>query len=72
MTDRSRLDPETTIPLDGLLEALPGGFNAIPDINARRATLSGMIAAMEVPVNPNVEVTEHIAPGLASVQILYG
>jgi acetyl esterase/lipase len=65
MTDRSRLDPETTIPLDGLLEALPGGFNAIPDINARRATLSGMIAAMEVPVNPNVEVTEHIAPGPA-------
>jgi acetyl esterase/lipase len=65
MTDRSRLDLETTIPLDGLLEALPGGFNAIPDINARRATLSGMIAAMEVPINPNVEVTEHVAPGPA-------
>ena len=26
MTDRSRLDPEATVPLDGLLQALPGGL----------------------------------------------
>ena len=65
MTDRSRLDPEATVPLDGLLQALPGGFNAIPDINARRATVTGIMATVEVPKNPNVEITEHVAPGPA-------
>ena len=65
MTDRSRLDPEATVSLDGLLQALPGGFNAIADINARRATVAGIMATVEVPKNPNVEITEHIAPGPA-------
>lgn len=65
MTDRSRLDPESTVPLDALLEALPGGFNAIPDIVARRATVAGIMAAVEVPDNPNVDVSEHTAPGPA-------
>lgn len=65
MTDRSRLDPEATVPLDGLLQALPGGFNAIADINARRATVAGIMATVEVPKDPNVEITEHIAPGPA-------
>ena len=31
--------PSMRPPLDQLLEALPGGFNAIPDIIARRAAL---------------------------------
>ena len=65
MTDRSRLDPEATVPLDGLLQALPGGFNNIADINARRATVAGIMATVEVPKDPNVEITEHIAPGPA-------
>jgi hypothetical protein len=34
MTDRSRLDPEATVPLDGLLQALPGGFNQQPSTAA--------------------------------------
>ena len=46
MTDRSQLDPETNITLDGLLEALPGEFNAISDVKALRATLTGMISAI--------------------------
>ena len=65
MTDRSRLDPEATVSLDGLLQALPGGFNNIADINARRATVAGIMATVEVPKDPNVEITEHIAPGPA-------
>jgi acetyl esterase/lipase len=65
MTDRSRLDPESAIPLDALLEALPGGFNAIADITARRETVSAIMASVEVPDNPRVEVSEHVAPGPA-------
>ena len=48
MTDRSQLDPETNITLDGLLEALPGEFNAISDVKALRATLTGMISAIQL------------------------
>lgn len=65
MTDRTRLDPESTVPLDGLLQAIPGGFNAIPDIHERRATVAGLMAAAEIPDNPNVELTEHVAQGPA-------
>jgi acetyl esterase/lipase len=65
MTDRSRLDPESAVPLDGLLEALPGGFNAIPDIVARRETVSAIMASVEVPDNPRVDISEHRAPGPA-------
>ncbi len=65
MTDRSRLDPESVVPLDGLLQAIPGGFNAIPDIHERRATVSALLGAAEVPENPNVSFEEHMAPGPA-------
>lgn len=65
MADRSRLDPESSIPLNELLTALPGGFNSIADITTRRATLSAIMATIEVPKNPNVEITEHVAPGPA-------
>ena len=36
MSRRDLIDPESRPPLDQLLEVLPGGFNAIPDIAARR------------------------------------
>ena len=49
MSRRSLIDPECLIPLDGLQEALPGGFNSIPDIVARRAAVEQMMAAVEVP-----------------------
>ena len=56
MSRRELIDPEVRVPLDQLLEALPGGFNAIPDIVQRRATVEAMLAGMEVPDNPNVAV----------------
>ena len=54
MSRRHLIDPEVAVPLDGLLEALPGGFNAIADIVQRRATVTAMLAGIEVPDNPNV------------------
>ena len=65
MTDRTRLDPESVVPLDGLLQAIPGGFNAIPEINERRATVAALLGTAEVPENPNVSFEEHMAPGPA-------
>ncbi|MGB7424548.1 MAG: alpha/beta hydrolase [Ornithinimicrobium sp.] len=57
------IDPESRIPLDQLLEALPGGFNAIPDIVQRRATVTAMFAQMEVPVNDNITQEDRTVPG---------
>lgn len=65
MSTRDRIDPESRIPLEGLLQALPGGFNSIPDIVQRREVLSQMLAASEVPTNPNIAVSNHVAPGPA-------
>lgn len=63
MSRRDLIDPESRVPLDALLEVLPGGFNAIPDIVARRATVDQMLAAMEVPENPNVLKEDRTVPG---------
>ena len=63
MSNPVQLDPESKAPLDGLLQALPGGFNAIPDIVARRATVEQMLAMMEVPDNPNVAKEDRTVPG---------
>ena len=57
------IDPEARVPLDGLLQALPGGFNAIPDIVQRRAAVQAMLGAIEVPENLNVTKTDHSVPG---------
>lgn len=65
MVDRNRIDAESRIPLDGLLSVMPGGFNAIPDIVQRRAVLTQMLSATPVPPNPNVEISNHVAPGPA-------
>lgn len=58
MSQHDRIDPQSLIPLTALLEALPGGFNAIPDIGARRSTLYGMLEAMSAGVPPNENVTK--------------
>ena len=63
MSRRELIDPEVRVPLDGLLEALPGGFNAIPDIVQRRATVEAMLAGIEVPDNPNVTREDRTVPG---------
>ena len=48
MSRRDLIDPECRVPLDGLLEVMPGGFNAIPDIVQRRAAVESMLGAIEV------------------------
>ena len=63
MSRRELIDPEVRVPLDQLLEALPGGFNAIPDIVQRRATVEAMLAGMETPDNPNVGKEDRTVPG---------
>jgi len=67
MPQHDRIDPESLVPLAALYEALPGGFNAIPDIEARRATLYGMLAQMtaDLPPNPNVSFEDVSVPGPA-------
>ncbi|MEV4834615.1 alpha/beta hydrolase [Nonomuraea sp. NPDC049486] len=63
MTPRDLIDPESRGPLDALLGMLPGGFNTIPDIVQRRAVVSGLLGAMEVPDNPNVVKEDRTIPG---------
>ncbi|MEU8228354.1 alpha/beta hydrolase [Actinoplanes sp. NPDC048967] len=63
MSRRHLIDPEVAVPLEGLLEALPGGFNAIPDIVQRRATVEALLGAIEVPENPNVVKEDRTVPG---------
>jgi acetyl esterase/lipase len=63
MSRRHLIDPEAAVPLDGLLAALPGGFNAVPDIVQRRATVEAMLSAIEVPENPNVTWEDRTVPG---------
>lgn len=60
MPQHDAIDPESLVPLAALYEALPGGFNAIPDIEARRATLYGMLDQMtaDLPPNPNVSTED--------------
>ena len=65
MSRRDLIDPDARQPLDLLQEAIPGGFNTIPDIVQRRATVSGLLAAMEVPPNPNVTSEDRMVPGPA-------
>jgi len=59
------IDPESRIPLDALLQAMPGGFNAIGDVVARRETVSGLLASLTADIPPNENVTKEdlIAPG---------
>ena len=65
MVDRARIDTESAVPLDMLLEAIPGGFNAIPDIVTRRSVIAGLLAAGAegLPPNPNVTWQDHVFPG---------
>ena len=63
MSRRDLIDPESRQPLDQLLTFLPGGFNAIPDIVARRETSAQLLAAVEVPPNPNVTHEDRAVPG---------
>ncbi|MBL7259725.1 alpha/beta hydrolase [Paractinoplanes lichenicola] len=63
MSRRELIDPEVAVPLNQLLEALPGGFNSVPDIVQRRATVQAMLAGIEIPENPNVVKEDRTVPG---------
>lgn len=63
MSRRDLIDPESRQPLDQLLAVLPGGFNAIPGIVARRETAAQLMAAVEIPPNPNVTHEDRTVPG---------
>ncbi len=59
MSLRDRIDEESRGPLEALWEALPGGFNRIPDIVARRAAMSASRAAAPKGEYPDLTVSEH-------------
>ena len=65
MPQHENIDPESLVPLAALYEALPGGFNSIPDIVARREVLYGMLAQMtaDLPPNPNVSTEDRTIAG---------
>jgi acetyl esterase/lipase len=63
MSRRDLIDPESRVPLDQLLEVMPGGFNSIGDIVKRREALAQVFAAVEAPENPNVTKEDRTVPG---------
>lgn len=63
MSRRDLIDPESRVPLDTLLQDMPGGLNAIPDIVQRRAAAEAMSEADPVPPNPNVTIEDRTVPG---------
>ena len=63
MSPRDLIDPESRAPLDALLEVVPGGFNTIPDIVARRAAVQQLLAALPVIENPDVVTDDRTVPG---------
>ncbi|MBL7255974.1 alpha/beta hydrolase [Paractinoplanes lichenicola] len=63
MSRRDLIDPELRPILDALLEAMPGGFNAVPDIVQRRAAVDAMNSGVELPDNPNVAKEDRTIPG---------
>lgn len=67
MSQRDRIDPQSREPLEQLLAAFPGGFNAIPDIVARREVVKGLLSQLtaDVPPNDRVVVEERSVPGPA-------
>jgi acetyl esterase/lipase len=65
MSRRDLIDPESRVPLEALLEAMPGGFNAIPDIVQRRAATTALLATIEVPPDPRVRAEDRTVPGPA-------
>ena len=65
MTARHPIDPESAAGLAAFLEFVPGGFGAIPDINARRATLQAVLEAEPLPENPDVLIEDRIVAGPA-------
>jgi acetyl esterase/lipase len=66
MSARDLVDPESRPPLDLLLAMMPGGFNAIEDLAARRLALDAVVAEMAKASPPpdTVRFEDHEVPGL--------
>ena len=52
MTIQNRIDPASSLPLEELLNTLPGGFNAIEDIKERRNVINSLIRMMTAELPP--------------------
>ena len=63
---RNRIDPASREPLEGLLAAIPGGFNSISDIEQRRAVVGQLL--VEPELDENVTMEERLIPGPAGEQ----
>ena len=65
MQHEHRMNPDLVPFLKGMLEMLPGGFNAIRDIRERRELIRGLAAEMASahPKNENVETEDRKIPG---------
>lgn len=63
--NRERIDPESLVGLNALLELVPGGFNAISDIADRRAALKRVLdeTTAGLPPNENVASEDRVIPG---------
>ncbi|WP_416899552.1 MAG: alpha/beta hydrolase [Minwuia sp.] len=65
MSTYDRLDPELQEGLKVLLDAMPGGLNAVAEIVPRRKKLQDTMAAMTAHIepNPNVTIEDRTIPG---------
>ncbi|MCU0260507.1 MAG: alpha/beta hydrolase [Ilumatobacteraceae bacterium] len=66
MSASDLIDPESRVPLDLLLQMMPGGFNAIADLPTRRQALDAVVAEMskDAPRPDHVVSEDHTVPGL--------
>ena len=60
---RNRIDPASREPLEGLLAAIPGGFNSIADIEQRRAVVGQLL--VEPELDKNVTMDDRLIRGPA-------
>jgi acetyl esterase/lipase len=63
MSARDLIDPEMRAALDAMLEAIPGGYNSIPDIVKRREVSEQLAAARRLPPSPGIAISERTVPG---------
>ena len=61
----SRIAPDFAAPLSMLLQLLPGGLNAAPDIAGRRQTMEALVGALAAspPPTPGVVAEDRSIPG---------
>jgi acetyl esterase/lipase len=65
MTIKNRIDPPSRLPLEELLNTLPGGFNAIKDIEERRNVFNSLsrMRTAELPPIKNIVIEDRNIAG---------